>query len=62
MYSHAPDLPATFNHLSQAGTVAWKGSQDCIPEELHNGTLEYLVAAKIQWIMNGWLVPYLEES
>ena len=65
------DFTATFNHQSQAWTVAWKWLEGCTPEALDNRVVEYLVAAEIwedyewelgTWLSNGWLVPYKEEE
>ena len=57
-----PDFTATFNHRSQAWTVAWKWSEGCTPEALDNRVAEYLVAEEIRedykqelhsWMSNG---------
>ena len=66
-----PDFTATFDHHSQAWTVAWKWLEDQMPERLHNGVSEYIVVVEIwedheqelwTWMSNGWLVPYPEEK
>ena len=65
------DFTTTFNHWSQAWTVAWKWSEGRAPEALDNRVAEYPVAADIRedyeqelctWMSNGWLVPYKEEE
>ena len=65
------DFTATFNHWSQAWTVAWKWSEWRTPKALDNRVAEYPVAAEIwrdyewelcTWMTNGWIVPYKEEE
>ena len=66
-----PDFTATFNHRSQAWTVAWNWSEEPTPEAEDNRVAEYAVAAEIRldherklrtWMSSGWLVPNKEEE
>ena len=42
------EFTVTFDQQSRAWIVAWKWSEDCAPDGLDSGVLEYLVAVEIQ--------------
>ena len=66
-----PDFRTEFNQRTKYWTVLWKWSGDQPPKKLYDRVPEYTIPARTRaeyekelqnWIDNGWLVPYPEDS